>query len=243
MGVAQTWKQDFSDAALVVFDQCATCTILSKPVVVQNTNAVIPHKIIANALAWRRMRSVDDRPTGSAFLLSHDNELQMTIEVTLVNPLVCETARDLQRVALVQPRYSAVAAAAGTCSASDFIEFDLPHVRLQDMETVRQALVKDEEQGYLPVREVVAGTALDKLIVHVNEEETKGSLQTGQQWQAPVSDSVHPRQVWSVTKRFLRDLSSSVRECTQLHAQRELQPLGLLHNCELSDRSFRAFIH
>lgn len=241
MGVAQTWKQDFSDASIVVFDEHPTCTILSGAVVVKNRNAIVPHKIVADSLVWRRMRAPDGAATGSAFLLYNQSELQMTIEVTLRSP-ACEDLNDLQRVALVQPRYSAIAAAAGTCSPSDFLEFDLPQTRLQDMKNVKSLLLEDEEQGYLPVREVMTGTALDRLIVQVNEEECKTCGQTEQQLQTPVADAAHPRQVWSVTKRFLRDLSTSVRECTQLHAQRELQPLGLLEHAELSDVSFRAYI-
>ena len=241
MGVAQTWKQDFSDASIVVFDEQPTCTILTGAVVVKNKSAVVPHKIVADSLVWRRMRAPDGAATGSAFLLYKNNELQMTIEVTLRSP-ACEDLHDLQRVALVQPRYSAVAAATGTCSPSDFLEFDAPHTRLQDMKNVKSLLLEDEEQGYLPVREVMTGTALDKLIVQVNEEECKACGQTEQQLQTPVASAAHPRQVWSVTKRFLRDLSTSVRECTQLHTQRELRPLGLLEHTELSDVSFRAYI-
>lgn len=243
MGVAQTWKQDYSDAAIVVFDECPVCTILVNPNIVENKHAVVPHKIVVDSVVWRRMKSSDGRPTGSAFLLSHENNLRITIEVTLRDPLLCNSIVDIERIALVQPRYSALASEAGTCSLSDFIEFDSPHIRLEEMNKVKATLLQDEEQGYLPVREVMVGTALDKLIVNVNEEECKSVEQIHQQVDKHSLSCIHPRRVWAITKDFLRDLSTFSKECTLLHSERELKSLGLVDNKELCDRSFRAYIH
>ena len=186
---------DYFGAAYVFFE------LSPKPVVVSETlgprlcnEAVLPRVVFADALTWVPIVT-NTGAEGHGFILWHDGTQQAMIETTG------------SEIVVVHSTYSPMAVESGLVSASTRLCFGPEHVR-QLTELVEEVRI-DDDLVFLPVTELLAGRALQKLPLRID---------------ASVPDEVadDARRVWTQTKSFLRSFNTPVLSGIENHNSIEL---------------------
>lgn len=201
--VFPSWIHNLSDAVLVTFTQSTDVVTLRSSPLLQCTNVVHPTMVRADAASWRMMACDISGTRGHLFTLSHRGKHTCRIEVTLEGD-------DIGKVVVVQPEYSALSVSSNLCSPSSLLVFKDMRARVETLKSLQSEIYTNADIGYLPTQELVATSALDKLV-----------LTTDHSPEATVA-----RQYWKLTKMLLTNLSTATADCVDAYTRSEFRRIG-----------------
>ena len=218
--VCPTWAYDVEhDAALIVFDQEATGTMMvrSTPRRIHNRDPVTARPIVADRVVWKSMLDQETGTPGHVFQLCKHGTIACRIEVTLNDNNNSKQAQPtLRRVAIVQASYTPLAVASGIADRSSLLVYDQPDAHLDSLREVHRSLRADAELGYAPVSECCVTAHFDRLspcmppsVDHTSSMEHQTA-----------------RRAWVATKAFLRSMSSLTADCIDRYVETEIERTG-----------------
>lgn len=178
-------------------------------VVVGNRLPVVPRVVLADSIQWKPVLSSSGLQ-GHRFELLFDGALQAHVEVFT-------DATSIHRVAFVHAHYTTLARAAGTIDRGALIEFNSPTSHLAKLQAALTNGV-GQLQCYLPVNEVVVGSALDPnfgLPLAPHARHAKNPL-----WGVAAA-------VWRRTREEMHAISNVARDASERHNASELARSGL----------------
>ena len=201
--VFPSWVHNLSDAVLVTFVQSTDVVTLRSSPLLQCTNVVHPTMVRADAASWRMMACDISGTCGHLFTLSHRGKHTCRIEVTLEGD-------DIGKVVVVQPEYSALAVSSNLCSPSSLLVFKDVRERVKTLRSLQNEIAISSEVGYVPTQELVATSALDKLVLTTDHS----------------PEAVIARRHWKLTKMLLTNLSTATADCVDAYTRSEFRRIG-----------------
>ena len=203
--VLPTWLHRFEDAVLVTFHQTPGVTTLRASPRLQCTNMVHATKVCADSASWRPLACDDPDKVGHLFTLAHAGRPTCKIEAT-----VAVATDEVTKVVVVQPEYSPVTIAAQMVPKSSLLVFEDLRGHIDSLRQLRQTLVTDADTGYVPTQELVATSALGKLVLTTDHSQA----------------ACDARRHWKKVQSFLSELSSETANCIDAYNCSELQRVG-----------------
>ena len=199
-----TWgvsEEEMHSAAYVFFEEAKDDVVAwqasgGKPRI--SKGAVLPQPVFADALRWSPLLS-ETGERGFAFSLLLEGEPQATIEVIE------------SRIVVVHGSFSPLSVEAGLVSTSTRLVFEGSHQ--EELQRVVDSILKDDELGYLPTGEVLAGRGLDKLVLRRRGGDG--------------CQDDEAQKAWNLTKTRLKQMNSAVIAGIDAQNGRELAAAGV----------------
>lgn len=201
--VFPSWKHDLREAVLVTFAQSADTLTLRASPRLECVNAVHPTIVTADSVAWRPMACEATGTRGHLFTLSHDGKPTCRIEATIVDDAIT-------RLVVVRPEYSALAVASNMVAPSSLLVYDDVRKHTDSLRQLRATLQTCTDTGYVPVQELVATSALDRLPL-TTDMTTEGGV---------------ARRHWKEAKMLIMGLSNATADCIDAYARSEFARIG-----------------
>ena len=201
--VFPSWKHDLSSAVLVTFAQSADVLTLRASPRLECANVVHPTIVTADAVGWRPMACEATGTRGHLYTLASNGRPTCRIEATIVNDAIT-------RLVIVQPEYSALSVAANMVAPSSLLVYDDVRRHTESLRQLRTTLQKSTDTGYVPVQELVATEALDKLVLTTD----------------PTMEGSVARKHWKEVKMLVMGLSSATADCIDAYTRSEFARIG-----------------
>lgn len=201
--VFPSWKHDLRSAVLVTFAQSADTLTLRASPRLECVNAVHPTVVAADGVAWRPMACEATGARGHVYTLSLHGRPTCRIEATVVDDAIA-------RLVVVQPEYSALSVAANVAAPSSLLVYDDVRAHTDALRQLRATLQASADVGYVPVQELVATHALDRLVLATDHTPEAGVA----------------RRHWKEVKMLLMALSSATADCIDTYTRSEFERIG-----------------
>ena len=177
--------------------------------IVTNSDPVRPRVVEADVVVWQPVLGADGR-TGHKFLLAKDGVVQAQLEAYLETDT--DFASPLQRVLAVHGLYTTLAHTAHLVDRHSLLEFNSVETHTQRLYDMLSSI--DSDQLYLPVNELVIGSAL------APTSPTR-LLATVPPALAAHPHAAHVSGLWDRVVSELHQLSSLVTNCIHQHNTHE----------------------
>lgn len=163
----------------------------------RNREPVLPRIVNVDAVSWRPMIT-NAGEEGNSYALKHEGEHVASIEVSSAT------------VVIVHSTYSQMALEAKLIDPATRLAFNRNHP--QQLATLVDDVMLDDDLLYLPLSEVLLGRALDRIPLKVEFNDHPGAPEA--------------RRVWLQTREFLRSMQRDVVRGVQFHNRTEFERVG-----------------
>jgi hypothetical protein len=209
---------------MVVFDAHEGCVpVASTPRRIHNDEPIVPTMVRAECVGWRLGSA--ETPTLEKHVFSLTS--RRGVVACTVEAFVDRASGVLQRVALVQPTFSPLNAAAGICAKSALKVYDDLDGHLDRLKELRVQMGSNADLGYVPLEEVLVGRSFAHLRPSISATTSYESQHD-------------PQRVWSNVQQFFTCMSAVSADLMATHTMRELDATGTTLDLKRAVQEWRA---